>query len=106
MQGYQITFYTQQSRMHGHKTVAQWIMEQAHKLGVRGATLTASSQGFGHDGQQHSARFFDLADEPVELTLALAQSEADQLFALLRVEKLQVFYTRCAIEFGVSGLDD
>jgi uncharacterized protein len=105
MQGYQVTFFTQQDRMHGSKNLADWIMKQALDLGVRGATMTASSCGFGHDGRQHSSHFFDLSDQPVEVTMALSDEETERLFAVLAAEKIKIFYVKNRIEFGMLGCD-
>lgn len=103
MQGYQVTFFTQQDRMHGSATLAEWIMNEARKLGIRGATMTASARGFGHDGRLHSGHFFDLSDQPVEVTMALSDEETTQLFAVLTDAKVQVFYVKSRIEFGTLG---
>lgn len=103
MQGYQVTFFTQQDRMHGQEPLAQWIMDQAKKIGIRGATMTASTQGFGHDGRCHSMHFFDLSDQPVEITLALTEEETARLFACLKEAQVQVFYVKSQIEFGMLG---
>jgi PII-like signaling protein len=103
MQGYQVTFFTQQDRKHGHESLAEWIMHEAKKLGIRGATLTASAQGLGHSGRMHSSHFFDLADQPLEVTMALTQEECDMLFACLVEEKVHVFYVKSQIEFGTLG---
>jgi len=105
MQGYQITFFTQQDRKHGHEPLAQWLMASARQLGIGGATLSASAQGFGHHGHLHSAHFFDLADQPLEITMALGADDAERLFALLKAENVQVFYVKSQIEFGMLGED-
>jgi PII-like signaling protein len=105
MQGYQLTFFTQQDRKHGSQLLAEWIMEESRKLGIGGATLTASSQGFGHHGRLHSVHFFDLADQPVEITMAVSAEHADRLFALLIAERVQVFYVKSQIEYGMLGVD-
>lgn len=39
MQGYQLTFFTQQERTHQQQPLARWRVEQARQLGLRGATL-------------------------------------------------------------------
>jgi PII-like signaling protein len=103
MQGYQVTFFTQQDRMHGSRTLAEWLMKQAHDLGIRGATMTASTSGFGHDGKQHSSQFFDLSDQPVEITMALSDDETERLFGALEAEKVKVFFVKSRIEFGMLG---
>ena len=58
MQGYQLTFFTQQDRMHGHVPLAQWLLAEAKQLGIRGATLSSGAlQGLGHDGMNVGSGF-------------------------------------------------
>jgi PII-like signaling protein len=105
MQGFQITFFTQQDRKHGHQPLGEWLLQEARKLGVGGGTLTAASEGFGHDRKLHSAHFFELADQPIEVTLAVSAEDAQRLFQRLRDEGVKVFYVKAPIEFGVTGED-
>jgi uncharacterized protein len=106
MKGYQITFFTQQDKRHGRRSMAEWLMFTARELGLHGATIVAASEGFGHKGRIHSARFFELADQPQEVTLACTQEELDRLFARLRDEGVHLFYVKSEVEFGVIGEPD
>lgn len=106
MQGYQITFFTQQDRRHGGKPMAEWLLEQARALGISGATALVGSEGFGHHRRFHSWRFFELAEQPVEVTMAVTAEDADRLFTQLRQEKVQVFYVKSAVEFGILDGDE
>ena len=103
MHGFQLTFFTQQSREHGDTLLAEWLVGEAKRLGIRGATLFTASEGFGHDGRFHSAGFFDLADQPVQVVMAVSAEEAERLFARLNQEDVRVFYTKAPIEFGTTG---
>ncbi|HEX5276968.1 MAG TPA: DUF190 domain-containing protein [Fluviicoccus sp.] len=103
MQGFQLTFFTQQDKRHHGKPLTEWLMDEAKRLGIGGATVLAASEGFGHGGRRHSAHFFELADQPVEVTMAVSAEAADQLFARLREEGVKVFYAKAPIEFGVTG---
>lgn len=103
MQGYQITFFTQQDRRHDGMPLGKWILQQARALGVGGGTLIAAAEGFGHNGRFHSAHFFELADQPVEVILALGENEANKLFARLREARVKVFYVKTPVEFGEIG---
>lgn len=80
MNGYQITFFTQQDKRHHGKPLADWLVHLAQEMGLRGATLIAGSEGFGHHGRIHSAHFFELADQPVEVLVAVTAEEAERLF--------------------------
>lgn len=103
MKGYQITFFTQQDRRHGHKPLAEWLMLTARDLGIRGATIVAASESFGHDRRIHSAHFFELAEQPQEIVMAVSEEEAERLFELLTKESVHVFYVKSPVEFGVLG---
>jgi PII-like signaling protein len=103
MQGYQLTFFTQQDRKHGCLPLGDWLVQEARKLGVGGATLIAGGEGFGHGHKLHSAHFFELADQPIEVTMALSESEMERLFERLREESIKVFYVKTPIEFGMTG---
>lgn len=102
MQGHQLTFFTQQDRSHSGLPLGEWLLQEARRLGLSGATLIAAAQGFGHDGKLHSARFFELADQPMMVMMALSEADVERLFQRLREEKLDVFYTKTAIEFGMT----
>jgi uncharacterized protein len=103
MHGYQLTFFTQQSRKHNGLPLGEWLLQEARKLGIRGATLTTATQGFGHDGKLHSAHFFELSDQPIEVIMALSETDAERMFARLHEEKINVFFVKTPIEYGMSG---
>jgi len=103
MKGFQLTFFTQQDRRHQGRRVAEWLIETAKALGVRGATEITGTEGFGRHHKIHSAHFFELADQPVEITMAVSEEEADRLFARINAEDVRVFYVKAPVEFGVAG---
>jgi len=103
MKGLQLTFFTQQDRRHGTLPLGEWLIQEARRLGVAGATLIAASEGFGHNRKLHSAHFFELADQPIEVLMALSSADAERLFARLREENIRVFCVQTPIEFGMTG---
>lgn len=103
MNGYQITFFTQQDRRHHGKPLADWLVHLADELGLRGATLIPASEGIGRHHRFHSAHFFDLADQPLSVVMAVTHEEADRLFERLRAEGVHLFYVKTAVEFGALG---
>lgn len=106
MKGYQLTFFTQQDRLVHHKPIAEWMMEEALRLGVHGATLLAAKEGFGHHHKMHAARFFELADQPLEVVMVVTEEEMERIFTRLAEEHLKLVYVKAPIEFGVLGEDD
>ncbi|ALE58379.1 DUF190 domain-containing protein [Paraburkholderia sp. SIMBA_055] len=106
MNGYQITFFTQQDRRHRGKPMADWLVVLAGELGLRGATVIPASEGIGHHHRVHSAHFFELADQPLSVVMAVTSDEAARLFERLRAEDVHLFYVKTPVEFGVTGDDD
>jgi PII-like signaling protein len=103
MDGFQLTFFTQQDRRHHGKSLAHWLVEEARAMGIGGATLLSAAEGYGHHRRIHSAHFIELADQPLEVVMAVTAEEADRLFAKLNGEKIKVFYSKTPIEFGTTG---
>lgn len=103
MKGYQITFFTQHDRRHKGRPLAEWLLRLAKEMDLRGATLVPAAEGFGHRGRIHSVHFFELADQPLEVVMAVTEEEADHLFERLREEKVHLFYVKSAVEFDTLG---
>lgn len=101
MKGTLLRFYVHENRKHHHVLLYEWLLEQAKKLGVHGGSAFRAIAGYGRHGVLHEERFFELAgDLTVEIDFAVTDDEADRLLALLRDEKIAIFYARIPIEFG------
>ncbi len=103
MKGYQITFFTRQDRHHDGKPIAQWLIDLARSKGLRGATSFAGVESFGRDGHIHSARFIELADQPIQVTMTVTDAELAALFSAIDATGLELFFVKQEIEFGVTG---
>lgn len=80
--------------MHGRIPLAQWLIEEAARLGLRGATLNGALGGLGHDGVMHAVNLFDLSDQPIQVTLIVSEEEASNFIQYLEKEQVHVFYVR------------
>lgn len=105
MNGYQITFFTQQDHMHAGQPVGEWLIQLAREMNLPGATLLAGAEGFGQHRRIHSARFFELAGQPQEVQIAASVADTERLFARLAAERVKLFYVRTPVEFGTLGDD-
>ena len=103
MNGYLVTFFTQQDVRHGHLDMHEWLVRTATALGIGGCTVIAATEGVDHRGRRHSVHFFDLADQPVEVQMAMTQDQATRFFDKLREEAVDVFYVKAPVEFGRTG---
>ena len=103
MNGFQVTFFTHQGRRHAHEPVYDWLMHVLTSQGIKGATLTMGAESYGRSGKLHSKDFIELADQPIEVTAAMTQAQADALFDLLEREQADLFFIKSPVEFGVLG---
>jgi PII-like signaling protein len=107
MKGSQLTvFADNQSHRKGHKTVVEWILDQTTQAGIEGATVIEVSERIDVHGKYHAARFFELVDQPVVVTVASDDSHIDALLDQLRHGGVRLFYTRCPVEYDVLGMSE
>jgi PII-like signaling protein len=102
MKGTLLRFYVHENRKHRHILLYEWLLEQARSLGIQGGSAFRAIAGFGRHGILHEEHFFELAgDLPVEIDFALSDEDAGRLLDHLKTERVQVFYVRMPIEYGV-----
>lgn len=103
MKGYQLEFFMEQSKRWGHQPLYEWLLDLARKQNIAGATVLMGAMGFGHHSRMHSAHFFELADQPVLVTMVVREEEANELFTILEQENVPMFYVKMPVEFGSLG---
>ncbi len=103
MRGYQVTFFTEQNRRHDGRPLGEWLLQLAKRLELQGATMVSATEGFGASGRIHSARFFELGDQPVEVQMTVTEAQAERLFESLRNAAVHLFYVKTEVEFGTLG---
>jgi len=105
MKGYQVSFITELNRRIEGKQATEWLIHLAKELGISGVTTFSGAESFGGDGRRHSARFFELTDQPVEIMMAVTESESAQLLERVNAAKTRLFYIRIPIEYGELGTE-
>lgn len=104
MKGSQLTLYAaNQSHRVKHLTVVEWLLDEARRAGIIGATVVEIAEGVDAKGKYHAARFFELVDQPVAVTLIAADEQIDAMLARVREGGIRLFYTRAPIEFDTVG---
>src|SRR5437762_13202484 len=91
-----------ENRKHHGILLYEWLLETARKAGIHGGSAFRAIAGFGRHGVLHEQHFFELAgDLTVEVEFLLGVEQAESFLALLRAEKVGVFYAKAPAEFGV-----
>lgn len=106
MQGCFLRFYVQEGQRHHGQLVWQWLLEQANKIGIRGGSAFKAMAGFGRHHVLHESTFFELAGAlAVEVEFIVTDEESSKLLALLRDQKIRLFYAHIPARFGVINPD-
>jgi PII-like signaling protein len=101
MNGTILRFYVHEKRIHRHISLFEWLLEQAKALGIRGGSAFRAIAGYGRHGVLHEEHFLELAaDLTVEIEFVVTDDEAERLLALLKKERISIFYARVPAEFG------
>ena len=104
MKGSQLTvFAANQSHRKNHMTVVDWILDESKKAGIHGASVIEVTEAIGAHGKYHAARFFELVDQPVAVTVVAEDANVDALLDSLKHGGVPLFYTRYPIEYDVLG---
>lgn len=103
MQGFQISFFMEQNTRQEKQLLSEWLLELAQACGISGATVFIGTSGFGKSHRIHSAHFFELMDQPVEVTMIVSNEESENLFSILKEKKIDLFYVKTPVEFGRLG---
>ena len=102
MTGTFLKFYVQEHRRHHGILLYEWLLEHARKMGIHGGTALRTIAGFGRHGVMHEQHFFELAgDMPIAVEFVVSDAEAESLLNLVKQEKIQAFYLRMPVEYGL-----
>lgn len=103
MQGFQLTFMTEQNRRIEGKSAVEWLLHAAKEFGCSGATTFSGIESYGSDGRRHSAHFFELADQPVQVVMAVTAEQAAAILGKVSQSQTRLFYMKAPIEYGSIG---
>lgn len=103
MKGFQIIFFAEQEHRHGHTPLGDWLLQFAKDQGALGGSLVGAAEGFGTAGKMRSTHFFELAQQPVAVTVSATEECADRLLKALAAEPITVFYIKVPMEYGRLG---
>ncbi len=98
----QLKFYMHEFRKHKGILLYEWLIEKTKELGIHGGSAFRAIAGFGRHGVVHEEYFFELAsDLPVEVVFIVSKEEAEAIFEVIRGEKLDIFYVKVPVDYGV-----
>jgi PII-like signaling protein len=104
MQGAFLKFYVSESAKHHGKLLYEWLLEEAQRIGIPGASAFRAIAGYGRHARMHEEHFFELAgDLPVMVEFFADESTASEFLERLKQEKISIFYIRLPSQGGITG---
>ena len=106
MNGAFLIFYVEEKQSHHGVLLWEWLLEKANKLGIRGGSAFRAIGGFGRRHAVHESGLFELAgDTGIDVEFVVNDKESEQLLALVRQEKIRIFYAHIPAHFGIINPD-
>jgi len=106
MEGSFLKFYVRENQRHDHRLLWEWLLEQANHMGIRGGSAFRAMAGFGRHHHLYEDHFFELAGTlTVEVEFIVTDDEAQKLLALLKAEKIRVFYAQIPAQLDMTAPD-
>lgn len=104
MQGVFLRLYAPQTaKLHG-KLLYEWLLEEAHRVGIPGGSVFRAIAGYGRHGRLHEEHFFELAgDLPVTVEFFADGAAIDSLLGQLRAEGVSLFYIKLPAQGGMTA---
>lgn len=79
-----LRIYIDEGDHHGHRPLYEWILNQAMKQDLAGATVLRGTAGFGADRHPHSARILSIANAlPLVLEIVDAEEKIEAFLPIL-----------------------
>jgi len=104
MQGSYLKLFVPEGTRHHGNLLYEWMLQQAHQVGIPGGSAVRAIAGYGRHGRLHEQHFFELAGEvPIVLEFFAVDEAIESLLALLRGENISVFYVKFSAEGGLTS---
>lgn len=96
-----LAFYVTEKQLHEGMPLHEWLLEEAHDLGIPGGSVFRAIGGYGRHGRLHEETFFELAGElAVMVEFILDDAIAEQFMQRVRAQNWNIFYVRYKVEAG------
>ncbi len=103
MQGVYLKLYVPQTVKHDGTLLYEWLLKQAHGMGIHGGSVFRAVACFGRHGRLHEEHFFELAgDLPVTVEFFATDDAILKLLTLLKNEQISLFYIKLPAEGAVT----
>lgn len=102
MNGWSLRFYMHENQKHRGMLLYEWLLEQAKRHGIHGASAFKAIAGYGRHGVLHEQSFFELAgDCTILVELIVDDTDAGKMLDIVHEDGAPLFWAKFPAEFGV-----
>ena len=85
--GHLLRIFIGESDKHEHMPLYEWIVKEARKFGLAGATVIRGIEGFGPSSKMHTAKILRLSDDlPIIIEIVDTIEKIDSFWPLIQNE--------------------
>lgn len=105
IKGWEVAFIFIEGSSYEGKSVQSVLLSILKKNDALGYSIRADSEGGDHKKKRHSARFFELADSPIELIFVDSSDKAQLIIDEVKALKLPIFCTVKEVSYLNMNVD-
>jgi len=104
MNGIYLKLFVPQTEKHDGKLLYEWLLQEAHDVGIAGGSVFRAMAGYGRHGRMHEEHFFELAGN-VPLTVEFFADElaVTRLLERLEAQRISLFYVKLPAVAGTTA---
>lgn len=80
--------------------MSDWLLKFAQDNGAYSGTMAGGTEEFDRTGRIHSTHFFELADQPLAVTVSVDEECCERFMSALSQEDADLAYVKVPVEYG------
>lgn len=104
MNGIFLKLFVPQAEKHDGKLLYEWLLQEAHDVGITGGSVFRAMAGYGRHGRLHEEHFFELAGNvPLAVEFFAEEAAISRLLARIEAQRVSLFYIKLPAVAGTTA---
>lgn len=106
MQGSLLRFYVHEYQRVHQRLLWEWLLRQAERLSIHGGVAVRTMAACGRRNTLREQQFIEQTGSfTVQIDFIVTDEEAERFLALVKSEKVRVFFARIPAQFGTLNAE-
>lgn len=104
MNGTFLKLFVPQTEKHDGKLLYEWLLQEAHDVGITGGSVFRAMAGYGRHGRMHEEHFFELAGNvPLTVEFFADEPAIARLLERIEAQRISLFYIKLPAVAGTTA---